>query len=90
MNCSSNEYLGRFNLHSASRGIIFKGMLILQEKRILLQREWYQHPYYVHFPKHARRCIRTLIIVLLETGTNFHAVSLNSLLAEAMMNTRQR
>jgi hypothetical protein len=32
----------------------------------------------------------TLIIVTLETGTNFPAVSANSLLAVAMMNSRHR
>jgi len=32
----------------------------------------------------------TFIMVTLATGTNFPAVSLNSLLAEAMMKTRQR
>ena len=31
----------------------------------------------------------TFIIVLLHTGTNFPAVSVNSLLAEAIMKTRQ-
>jgi hypothetical protein len=34
--------------------------------------------------------ILTFIIVTLETGTNFPAVSLNSLLAVAMMRNRQR
>ena len=34
--------------------------------------------------------ILTFIMVLLHTGTNFPAVSVNSLLAVAMMKTRQR
>jgi hypothetical protein len=82
MNCNNNEFLGRFHLPSASRGSIPKEMLILQKKLIWLQCELY--------PKHVRRCIRTFTIVLLETGTNFAAVNVNCLLAEAMMNTRQR
>lgn len=90
MNCNNNEFLGRFNLPSSSRGSIPKEMLILQKKLILLQCELCQNHFYVHFPKHVRRCIRTFIIVLLETGTNFAAVKVNSLLDEAMMNTRQR
>jgi hypothetical protein len=35
-------------------------------------------------------CILTLMKVELDTGTNFHAVSVNSLLAVAMMKARQR
>jgi hypothetical protein len=55
----------------------------------------------LYFPEFATEVIKyskenfkeiflTFIIVLLHTGTNFPAVSVNSLLAAAMMNTRQR
>jgi len=42
-----------------------------------------------HFERRATFML-TFIIVTLDTGTNFPAVSVNSLLAVAMMNTRHR
>ena len=45
---------------------------------------------YIPFLPCAYHDILTFIMVLLHTGTNFPAVSVNSLLAVAMMKTRQR
>jgi hypothetical protein len=50
------------------------------------------HPIHLYkcVPCHVGRGVRTFIMVLLHTGTNFPAVSVNSLLAVAMMTNRQR